>query len=60
LAGIAAGEIAARGPKIRHEQRIANEQCITDQMTHTGRRMARGVEGPRFNAAKAIAFTILK
>jgi len=40
LAGAAAGEIAARGAVVRHEQRIANEHGIADEIADAGGRMA--------------------
>ena len=59
-AGITAGEVAAGGAIIRHEQGVAHKHCIADYMAHAGRGMPRGVNGPRLNIADLVGVTIGK
>src|SRR3546814_6840709 len=46
LARTAAGEVAAGGAVIRHEQRVADEDRIADDIADAGRRMARRMHHP--------------
>ncbi|MNO01931.1 hypothetical protein D3C81_2222060 [compost metagenome] len=48
---IAAGEIAARGTGIRHEEGVADEDRVTDVVSHIRRRMTGDVQGLRLQLA---------
>ena len=51
LARIAAGEVAAGGAEIRHENRIANEHSIPNDVGDTGWRVARRMQHAGLQAA---------
>ena len=57
---IAAREITAGGSEIRHENRIANKEGVSDQVAHAGRRMAGRVDRPGFQTADLVGLAILE
>ncbi len=57
---IAAGEVCARRPAIRHEQRVADKGGIPHHMHHAGRCMARCVDGNSLHVAHVIGVAILE
>ncbi|MNI91839.1 hypothetical protein D3C73_1495540 [compost metagenome] len=44
LVSVATGKVAAGGAAVGHEQGVANERRIFDQVAHASRRMAGGVQ----------------
>ena len=60
LAGIPAREIAACGATVGHEERVAREGRVADDMDHAGRRVAGGVEGERLHRADFVGVAIFK
>ena len=57
---IAAGEVAARGAEIGHEQRVADKAGIADMIDLTGRRMARRPDRLGLEPADLEALAILE
>src|SRR3546814_18142718 len=50
-ARVAAREIATGSAVVGHEQRVADERRITDDIGHAGRGVARGMDGARLDVA---------
>ena len=56
--GRTAREIAARGAEVGHEQGVADEGGVADDIGQAGRRVARGVQHPRREAADREAVAV--
>src|SRR6516225_1153282 len=48
---VATGEVGARGAVIGHKERVADEGGVADHIGHTGRRVARCMQGDRVEVA---------
>ena len=55
---ISAGEISAGTTPVRHEQCVTGKEGITNQMDHTGRRVARRVDRFAFDSANHVSVAV--
>src|SRR3546814_999549 len=59
-ARVAAREITTGSAVIGHEQRVADERRITDDIGHAGRGVARGMDGARLDVADLESIAIVE
>lgn len=58
--GVAAGEVAAGSAVVGHEQGVADEGCVADQVSHAGRGVTRGVDSAGLDVADPEGFAVVE